>query len=371
MRRSSTVLPSSASLVREGKLMRSPHVIATFAAATALFASAGVTAATAPATTDWERVVPAGDCECADGSEFSFWERRADPARIVLFLEGGGACWNAEMCAFTGTGETEFYDWNIPPNESPEFEGGIFDLANAGNPFADFTYVFVPYCTGDVHLGDVTREYSPDLTVEHNGFGNGTTALTYLAESYPDAAQVVVVGESAGSIPAPLYGGIVADLLPAADVTVLADSSGAYPDDPRINVEILGQWGAFESMPDWEVNEGVTAQDWSIPRLWVQSGLHNPEIVMARFDYAGDEVQASFMELAGVDASDGASSIAANEAAIEASGVVQHSYTAPGGEHGVVANEEFYTLEVDGVALVDWVGALVAAEPLDDVPAGP
>src|SRR5262249_22384185 len=27
----------------------------------------------------WKKVVPGGECECADGSEFAFWERRADP----------------------------------------------------------------------------------------------------------------------------------------------------------------------------------------------------------------------------------------------------------------------------------------------------
>jgi hypothetical protein len=63
--------------------------------------------------------------------------------------------------------------------------------------------VYVPYCTGDVHLGDVTRQYTPDLTVEHKGFVNGTTALAYLAEHFPHADQVVVAGESARSVAAP------------------------------------------------------------------------------------------------------------------------------------------------------------------------
>ena len=61
-------------------------------------------------------------------------------------------------------------------------EGGIFDFARADNPFADYCFIYVPLCTGDVHLGDATREYSPELTVEHNGFVNGTTTLNYVAE---------------------------------------------------------------------------------------------------------------------------------------------------------------------------------------------
>ena len=225
----------------------------------------------------------------------------------------------------------------------------------------------MPYCTGDVHLGDVTREYSAELTVEHKGYVNSTTALTYLTEHYPDAVEVDVVGVSAGSVAAPVYGGLVADLLPDAQVTVLADSSGAYPDDPDLNTEVLGQWGAFETMPDWEVNEGLTAADWGPPRFWVQAGLHDPDVVLARFDHAYDEVQTYFMEQLEMDTSDLNASIGANEAAIEDAGVVQHSYTAPGDGHGVVGDNLVYTMEVNGVRLVDWLEALIAGEPPDDV----
>ena len=46
----------------------------------------------------WEEVVPGGDCQCSDGSAFSFWVREADPAKVVVFLQGGGACFSAETC---------------------------------------------------------------------------------------------------------------------------------------------------------------------------------------------------------------------------------------------------------------------------------
>ena len=240
-----------------------------------------------------------------------------------------------------------------------------FDRAE--NPFADYSFVYVPYCTGDVHLGNLTREYSPDLTVEHVGMVNGDAALGYLAENFADAEQVVVVGESAGSIASPVYAGLVSDLLPDAQITVYADGSGAYPDDPAQNAGIGGLWGTFENMPDWEVNEGLTPEDWGIPRYWVQAGLHDPEIVMSRFDFAYDEVQTAFMELTGSDTSDLAASIAANEAMIEEAGVVQHSFTAPGTDHTLVRNDEFYDMEVGGVDLSDWVADVIAGEDVADV----
>jgi Pectinacetylesterase len=318
-------------------------------------ASTGSAAAGASA---WEKVVPGGDCECADGSEFAFFERRADPTKVVFFLDGGGACVDAETCAFVGEG----YDWKI--NDNPAEEEGIFDFARADNPFLDYSVLYVPSCTGDAHLGDVTHEYSRELTVEHKGFVNGRAALSYLAEHYPDAAQVVVVGKTAGSVAAPIYGGLTSDLLPDAQVTVFGGQSGHIRLDPDSNAEILGGlWGAYDNMPDWEVNEGLTARDWGPPRFWIQAGLHDPEIVMARFDYAFDSSAAD----ESTDPTKLLAVIDANEAAIEDTGVVLNSYTAPGDGHGIFEWPVFYTMEVNGVRLVDWVAALIAGEPLDDV----
>jgi hypothetical protein len=323
----------------------------------------------------WQKVVPGGDSECADGSEFAFWEREADPTKVVFYLDGGGVCFDATSCANTNTGSTTEragpdYDPNIA-GENPAREGGMFDFTRADNPFLDYSFIYVPLCTADSHLGDVTREYSPGLTVEHNGFVNGTAALNYLAKSYPDASQVVVLGKTAGSVAASIYGGLVADLLPNAQIIVFGAQSGAFPDDPDLNAEIIGElWGAFDNMPDWEVNEGLTARDWGTRRFWIQAGLHDPDIVMARFDYAFDPHAAEALEylsVSGVDPSNTLAVIDANEAAIEAAGVVLHSYTAPGQGHGILEYETFYDMEVNGVRLVHWVEALIAGNPLDDV----
>jgi hypothetical protein len=111
---------------------------------------------------------------------------------------------------------------------------GIFDFADERNPFADYSVVFVPYCTADVHIGNATTKYGPGLTVYHKGYLNGTAALDHLAATFPGATDIVVIGESAGSIAAPLYAGLVSDRLADARITVLADGSGAYPDGPEI-----------------------------------------------------------------------------------------------------------------------------------------
>ncbi len=327
--------------------------------ATTTEAPTTTTAAMAP----FDRVIPGGDCQCADGSEFSFWVRDADPEKVVLFFQGGGACFSAESCSFTDGN----YKVTTGVSDDPSNGTGVWDLADVRNPFADYSIVFVPYCTGDVHLGDATTEYAPGLTVQHKGNVNATAALDHLVTTFPAARALVVTGESAGSIPSPFYAGLLADRLPDARITVLADGSGAYPDIPGINAALGDLWGVQNGVPDWPEYAGLTPEQWSFPGLFFRSGLHAPDIVFARHDYAFDETQVFFAGLAGIPADDLVSLIDLNEQQIETAGVDLLSYIAPGDSHTVLSKPAFYTETVNGVPLVDWVTQLVNHEPAADV----
>ena len=113
------------------------------------------------------------------------------------------------------------------------------------------------------------------------------------------------------------------------------------------------------------MNQGLTARDWGPTRFWIQAGLHDPELVLARFDFAYDREVAEEAEAIGRDPSQLLAVIDANEAAIEAAGVIQHSYTAPGDGHTILEDHNFYEMEVNGVTLVDWVDVLITGAPLD------
>jgi hypothetical protein len=118
----------------------------------------------------------------------------------------------------------------------------VFDFADDRNPSADYSVVYVPYCTCDVHIGNATTEYAPGLTIQHKGYVNGTAALDHLAATFPSATDVEVMGESAGSMASPLYAGLVSDHLPNARIAVLADGSGAYPEVPDITGRVGALW---------------------------------------------------------------------------------------------------------------------------------
>lgn len=321
-----------------------------------------VTTSPSPAA-GWEQVTASGECMCADGSPYSYWIHRADPDRVVFFLQGGGACFDVNSCAF----DSGIYKPTAGVSDDPTNLSGIFDFADTRNPLADYSFVFAPYCTGDVHVGTSTHVYGPELTIEHKGSINATTALSALATQFPDTAQLVVTGESAGSIPSPLYAGLAHDLLPNAEITVLADGSGAYPDLVALNVGIGALWGTEAAIPPWPENAGLTAAQWSIPGLFVQANKHDPEIIFGRHDFAFDGVQQSFLGAVGFPTTDLVTLIDNNETQIEQGGVDLRSYIAPGNSHTVLSRPEFYTETVEGVPLVDWVTDLVRRRPDSDV----
>ena len=324
----------------------------------------------APATTEpavvtvgeWQSIPGGPDCQCSDGSPFEIWERPADPTKVMLYFESGGACFSAETCG----PDSQTYKKNLDLGVAPDL-GGVFDETNPENPIADWSIVYVPYCTGDVHLGDTETVYSDTVTIDHNGFNNADLGLQTVVADHPDVEQLLVAGSSAGSIPSPGFAGLAADVLPDAEIVTFGDSSAAYPDAPALNVVIGGLWNVQENIPDWPVNEGLTPEDWSIPGLYVQSGLQHPEITFARFDFAYDQVQAFFAGLAGTPADDLLSLIEQSEADIEAAGVPIASYIAPGTTHMILMSDAFYEMEVEGVRLVDFFAALVGGDVPADV----
>ena len=80
----------------------------------------GPAASTAVAPAGWKQIVPGGDCQCSDGSAFSFWVREADPDKVVFYLQDGGACFSAETC--------EPEQWSVRDNDRRRCTAGERNL---------------------------------------------------------------------------------------------------------------------------------------------------------------------------------------------------------------------------------------------------
>lgn len=311
---------------------------------------------------EWEQVAAPAPCVCSDGSPFHYWVREGAPDKVLFFLDGGGACFSAETCRAS----TATYRVNLGGDGAPA-DAGIFDPSDPDNPLADHSIVFVPYCTGDLHLGAATHDYGEGVVVEHRGSANGTAALAAAVELFPDAGEVVVAGSSAGSAGAPLYGGLAHDAFPEADVAVVADASAAYPGTPEITLAIGGLWGIGDALPPWPETADLPLEAWSLPGLFVAATLHHPDIRFATFNDAFDSVQAQFTRLIGGDPTRLDELIVANNAWIDDQGVDAMHWVSPGTGHTILGSDELYDEVVDGVSFVEWLAAFLAGDEVDDV----
>jgi len=157
-------------------------------------------AITAPANT-WTWVDFPGSA-CDDGSTTGVGVNISSTgSNVILYFEGGGACWDYQSCFVLNTavhgpfGQTQFN--GVIAN----FTGTIFDRTLTQNPFKDFSYVYIPYCTGDVHAGNNIITYSSggtSRTYHHVGHVNALAYLERLGPTFATPGKVVVSGSSAG-----------------------------------------------------------------------------------------------------------------------------------------------------------------------------
>lgn len=308
----------------------------------------------------WEKITAPRPCACSDGSAFHFWIRKANPSKVLFYLSGGGACFSEETCITDPTYTTE-----LSSNSEPD--GGIFS-DSSDNPFADYSIVAVPYCTGDVHLGSVSHAYGegPNSVIRHVGAINGVTALTTMAALFPDAEHVVVAGSSAGGASSPLYAGLAVDFYPEADIVTISDGAGGYPASPAISKAIGSLWGITNGIPAWPNAAPVDSDAWTLPGLAIEANKHAPDIRFVRIDFAEDEVQEEFTSLAGLGEDPLITTLQGNEEMIRSSGATVLSWIAAGNEHTVLHNDLVFSEQGADGSLMDWITAILNGDEVEN-----
>lgn len=138
---------------------------------------------------------------CGDGTTTGLAISPGTGNDLLVFFDGGGACWSYETCT-AGTAVDKSFDLAKFKAEATTFiPSSITARLNLPPSLATATVVFVPYCTGDVHGGDNVIEYGNALANEtwhHKGHANVMAYLKRLAATWRSPGKVVVAGSSAG-----------------------------------------------------------------------------------------------------------------------------------------------------------------------------
>ncbi len=167
---------------------------------------------------------------CANGSPASIAVNlQRTSTDLLVYFEGGGACFDGNSC-FTLDAAARI-DADITATEKNNLVAGLslspmLARGDAGNAFRAASFVYVPYCTGDVHSGDAEQVYTADgveHTVRHRGGANTQRTIDALHATLPDVTRVWNMGSSAGGYGATLNHWRFAAAWPAAEVDLLAD----------------------------------------------------------------------------------------------------------------------------------------------------
>jgi hypothetical protein len=208
---------------------------------------------------------------CADGSSFKFLVRKgtSNANRVLIDFMGGGVCWgdrcfeDASTAFQSSSGGFNFYLDVINGMTTAAARGLLSGGGTGGATFmpigfgtdvqgaappSTWTYVFVPYCTQDIHMGDCWMDYQRSSdgstrTVRHGGAANVRAVMDWVYSNFPAPQTIALVGCSAGASAVPVTEAARASAHYGAGTTVVA-----VGDSPS---NLLTEQFVRDGLPSW------------------------------------------------------------------------------------------------------------------------
>ena len=336
-------------------------------------------------SSDWTMVTPDAQVPylgkvlepiCSKGTPWVYFVKRGTVNKLIVYYQGGGACWDFFTC-----GVLPVFKQAAGPSDNPaNAHTGFADLTNPANPFRDWSAVFVPYCSGDVHWGDATQTYlnpftpGQSVTIQHKGRVNAAVAEKWAREHFVDPDEVFVTGSSAGA-----YGALLnsiyfqENVYPSSRFAVLGDAGNGVITQDFLQNDIAN-WGVANTLPSWipelakPLSELDPAQLWSAPALFYPA--HRFATYTTAYD-GGNGGQTGFYQIMRNPTTIPAwlnwweSTCAWHDKMIEqtlAAAAIAPNYRyyiGTGSRHTMWGSDKVYTDTTGGVPLlVDWVTAM-------------
>jgi hypothetical protein len=313
-------------------------------------------------------------CSGAPGTDatFKFFVKGGTVNNLVLFFDGGGACWDTMNCIYE---QTRTYTTHID-EAANRLAGanGIFDLNNPANPFKDWNYVFIPYCTGDIHWGSSSTTYDcyidgTPYTIHHRGFDNFLVVLKWITENYVKPHKILVTGSSAGSYGALLGFPYVQEAFPKSMASMLGDAGFGVVTEDFQNIQSKN-WGFEGNLPDWIPGFERPFSEYSIAEMYKMIAQYYPNRKFGQFTNAWDATQAFFYNVMLCTLEPGNWNnfypvwVAWYEKMLEHAATAAEApnyryYIAAGVTHTILGYPDFYNEKSGGVPFIDWVSSMV------------
>jgi len=159
------------------------------------------------------------DSKCRDGSSAGIAVNfNSESDQVMVYLQGGGACDSSLTCIANNA--------NIVDPSAIGPTTGIFDRSNGDNPVKDWNFIYVPYCTGDVHAGANEADPGTGTLQAYSGYTNLELFLNRVVPTFPEITELLYAGESAGGFGAAVTADLAARMFPPDVKFRLIDDSG-------------------------------------------------------------------------------------------------------------------------------------------------
>ena len=321
----------------------------------------------------WNRIAGPDGTGCVQDSTYTFKVLPGLPEKVLIYLNGGGACWNASEC----DPKRNFYpvDDDSPINDVSSRQG-IFDYNNESNPFKAYTIVFVNYCTADMHLGALEVTYdaaeskaknakSREFAIRHGGAANLEAVLDYFYKNVRGPGTIFVAGSNTGAVASPVVAARMARHYPRARVVQLGEGAGAY--DAESAPEIFSAWGAIDYLHTDPAYREVDSADFSFRKLYTAAGKSARGLHFAQLNSVEDPSQLAFLNMAGIKGTSVRRQLAMNVDSLRAGLPWFRFYAVPGKASAILRTNLLYSTTVEGTPLTDWITKLADGEDVDDV----
>jgi len=320
---------------------------------------------------------------CSFNTDYHYFVKRGSVNKLVMYYQGGGACWSYNTCIGLGT-----FDKDVNPAGSDNPNNtttGFGDLTNPDNPFKDWHIVFVSYCTGDIHFGDSQPFYAGAMgnSVRHRGWQNARVAEKWAREHFVAPEEVFVTGSSAGAYGAFFNAPLHIEVWPAAQFNVLGDAGNGVitPDfltDPNNGFQ---RWNFQANLPTNIPGIVEAIEDGTgIPAFTEAVANYYPNARWAHYTSSfdgGTGGQTGFLNVMQNpnnlgqwvrwwDASCDWNSQMVSQATATAAAVPSNYryYIGTGSRHTMYGSDKVYTDTTGGVpTIVDWVSAMLTGGP--------
>ena len=191
---------------------------------------------------------------CSAGTPYHFFVKRGSTNKLLMYYQGGGACWNGFTCDIP----TCDPDVNPTGGDNPNNQqSGFGDLSNPNNPFREWNIVFTSYCTCDIHFGDKEQFYLMGIgnvvNIKHFGYQNARVVEKWAREHFVNPEQVFVTGSSAGAYGALFNAPILETVWPASKFSVLGDAGNGVITPDFLNTPLYGfqNWNFEANLPTY------------------------------------------------------------------------------------------------------------------------